>query len=122
MLVGKEHRVDVIDRGVNQLLAQVRRGVDQNPCDALLRRQFSEQRAAAAAVFRIVRIACAPTKRRPRHPSRRSAAKNFQGQRHAAASAGTLLNRRKKFSDVCRDTSSSATPRVFASTFAVSTT
>ena len=38
------------------------------------------------------------------------------------AGRGTLPNRRKKFSEVWRAISSSATPRVSAKTFAVSTT
>ena len=34
MLVGQEHGVDMIDVGVDQLLAQVRRGIDQDARDA----------------------------------------------------------------------------------------
>ena len=123
MLVGEKHRVDVIDIGVDQLLAQIRRGIDHDPRGAAFRRPLDQQGAAAAAVFRIARIAGAPAQRRPRHAGRRSAAENGQRQRHAAAFAGgTLLNRRKKFSVVWRDISSSETPRVSASTFAISTT
>jgi hypothetical protein len=40
----------------------------------------------------------------------------------ALTDGGTLLNSRKKFSDVCRAISSKETPRVSAKTFAVSTT
>ena len=40
----------------------------------------------------------------------------------AGAERGTFANRRKKFAEVCRAISSNDTPRVSASTFAVSTT
>ena len=123
MLVGQEHRVEVIDFGVDQLLAQIRRGVDHDARDALARRALDQQRAAAAAVFGIVGIAAAPAERRARHAGGRAAAEDRQRQRHAAAfAAGTLENRRKKFSVVCREISSSDTPRVSASTLATSTT
>ena len=85
MLVGEKHRVDMIDLGIDQLLAQIGRGVDHDPRRALRRRPFDQQRTAAAAVFRIVGIACAPAERGPRHAGRRSAAENGQRQRHAVA-------------------------------------
>jgi len=46
MLVGEEHRVDMIDLGVDQLLAQVGRGVDQDSRDSAFpeRSTSSEQR------------------------------------------------------------------------------
>src|SRR6185312_8576885 len=83
-----------------------------------------QQRAAPPAVFRIVRIAGAPSQRDARHTHRRPAAEDGESQAHAASGrfVGTLLNRRKKFSVVCRAISSSETPRVSASTLAVSTT
>ena len=123
MLMGQEHRVDVIDVGVDQLLAQIGRGVDHDPRHAVIPCALGEQRAAAAAVFRIVGIARAPTERGTRNAGRGSAAENCQGQRHAISFAGgTLENRRKKFSVVCREIRSSETPRVSASTLAISTT
>ncbi len=101
MLMGEKHRIDVIDLGVDQLLAQIGRGVDHDPGDAAIRCPFGEQRAAAAAVFGIGGIAGAPAERGTRHAGGGAAAENGQGQRHAmAAGGGTLLNRRKKFSVV----------------------
>ncbi len=123
VLVGQKHRVDVVDMGVDQLLAQIGRGVDQDPRHAAIGSPLGQQRAAAAAVFRIVGIAGAPAERRTRNAGRGSAAEDRQRQRHAVASAGgTLLNSRKKFSVVWREISSSETPRVSASTLATSTT
>ena len=87
MLMGQEHRVDVVDVGVDQLLAQIGRGIDHDPRDAVIRCPLGEQRTAAAAVFRIVGIACAPAQRRTRNAGGGSAAENGQGQRHATASA-----------------------------------
>ena len=97
-------------------------GVSVSPVP-LARPPFHQQRAAAAAVLRVVRIAAAPAERRTRHAGGGAAAEDRQRQRHAAAfAAGTLENRRKKFSVVCREISSKVTPRVSASTLATSTT
>src|SRR5438105_2253937 len=73
---------------------------------------------------RIFRIARAPAGAGPRHAAGRAAAEDREGQTHAAAAAarGTLANRRKKFSVVCRQSSSNVTPRTSASTLATSTT
>src|SRR5579871_2420107 len=123
MLVGEENRVEVIDLGIDQLLAQVGRGIDQNPRRTAVGCLFDQERAAAPAVFRVVWIAGAPAERRPRHAGRRSAAEDRQFERHAAPTPdGTLLKSRKKFSVVCREICSSETPRASASTFATSTT
>ena len=123
VLMGQVHRVDVIDLGVDQLLAQVGRGVDHDPRGAVRARALDQQRAAAAAVLRIVGIAGAPAERRARYAGGGAAAEDRQRHRHAAAfGAGTFENSRKKFSVVCREISSSETPRVSASTFATSTT
>src|ERR1700722_2389935 len=123
MLMGQEHRVDVIDLGVDQLLAQVGRGVDHDPRHALIGGPLGEQRAAAAAIFRVGGIARPPPERRTGNTGRGPAAEDRQPHRHAAAfGAGTLSNRRKKFSVVWREISSSETPRASASTFATSTT
>ena len=103
VLMGQKHRVDVIDIGVDQLLAQIGRGIDHDPGDAALARSrsaSSEQRRRR--FFGLVGIAGAPAQRRTRHAGRGSAAEDGQRQRHAAAfGAGTLLNSRKKFSVVC---------------------
>src|SRR5207237_3262075 len=97
--------------------------IDHDPCGAVGARALDQQRAAAAAVFWIVGIAGAPAERRARHACRGAAAEDCQRHRHATAfGAGTLENRRKKFSVVCREISSRETARVAASTFATSTT
>ena len=123
VLVGQEHRIDVIDMGIDQLLAQIWRGIDHDPRNASIARTLDQQRTATSAVLRIFGVAGAPAQRRPRNAGRRSAAKDRKIKRHAVAfGAGTLLNRRKKFSVVCREISSSVTPRASASTLAISTT
>src|SRR5215468_3256315 len=120
VLMGEEHRVEVIDLGADELLAQVRRGIDHDTGDAVSRSALRQQRAAEAAVLRVVGIAAAPAECRARYAGGRAAAEDRQRQRHAVA--GTLENRRKKFSVVCREISSRPTPRVSASTLATSTT
>src|SRR3981081_2274122 len=123
MLMGQKHRVDVIDVSVNQLLAQIGRGIDHDSRDPVVRCPLGEQRATAAAVFRIVGIACPPTERGTRNAGRGSAAENCQGQCHSiSCGGGTWLNRRKKSAVVGREISSKETPRVSASTLAISTT
>src|SRR6267142_1638339 len=115
--------IDVIDTGVDQLFAQVGRGIDHDPRDPAIASPLDEQRATAAAVFRIIGIAGAPAERGTRHAGRGSATEDCQRQRHAVASAGgTFENSRKKFSVVWREISSNETPRVSASTLATSTT
>ena len=67
MLVGVEDAVEPIDLGVEELLAQLGRRVDQHPREpAAVAAPLNEQRGAPAAVLRIVRIAHAPAQRRPR--------------------------------------------------------
>jgi hypothetical protein len=64
VLMGQKHRVDVIDIGVDQLLAQIGRSVDHDPRYTIIAGPFREQRAAASAVFRIVGITGSPAERR----------------------------------------------------------
>src|SRR5690606_23703671 len=117
-----EHGIEPVHVGIEQLLAQVRRRVDKDPGDATLARLLHQDRAAAPPVPGIVRIAGAPAQRRSGYPARRAAAEDRDGQAHATASRGTFENRRKKFSVVCRATSSGDTPCTSARTFAVSVT
>ena len=77
MLMGVEHAVEPVDVGIEQLLAQIGRGVDQDAGDARQRIvPLDQKRAAPAAVFRIVGIAGAPAQRRPRHAAGGAAAEN----------------------------------------------
>ena len=75
MVVGPDHRVDVADIGVEQLLAQVGAGVDQDP---RRRRGSTRIETRAAAVARLGRVAVAPVIADPRHAGRRAAAEHPQ--------------------------------------------
>src|SRR5262245_9761474 len=65
MFVGEEHGVEPIDAGVEQLLAQVRRGIDQHAGDAVAGAALHQERRAPAAILWIVGIAHAPAERGP---------------------------------------------------------
>src|SRR4051812_49934938 len=69
MLMGIEHGVDPIDVSVEQLLAEIRRRVDQDASDASAGAALDQKRGAAPAVLRIVWIAVAPAECRARHPA-----------------------------------------------------
>ena len=98
MVVGPDHRVDVGDVGVEQLVAQVGPGVDEDP--RLLR--VDQDRDAAAGVPRLGGIALAPVVADPRDARGRAAAEDrtfirrpceqgaeICGRRSARASTGT---------------------------------
>ncbi len=125
VLVGHQHAVEPVDLGVEQLLAQVRRGVDQHPGAAVERLVGSTSSEVRRRRFFGLLGSQAPQPSAGRgtpidDPQPRMVKRN----RHAAAARGrgTLLNSRKKFSVVWRAISSGETPRVSASTLAVSTT
>src|SRR5205807_1971757 len=136
VLVGEQHRVEPVHLGIEQLLAQVRRGIDQDPGNACAVAPFYQQRGAPAPVPGIARIAGAPTQCRARNAAGGTRAEDGDARGHgartqagaeclsssAAACGGTLRNRRKKLSLVWRAMVSSDTPRASASTLAVSTT
>src|SRR5262245_4111341 len=137
VLVGEEHRVKPVHLGVEKLLAQIRRGIDQNTGDAGPIAPLHQQRRAPAAVSGVARIARAPAQRGARNATRGTGAEDREARRHAArrqaragwgslsapaACGGTLRKRRKKFSLVWRAISSGDIPRVSARTLAVSTT
>src|SRR5215475_6317523 len=125
MFMSIEHRVEVIDAGIEQLFAQVRRGIDQHAGLAAVRgRAIDQDRAPPPSVLGITGIASAPPGPRPRHAAGKAASQNGDRKHHAAAAemCGTLLKRRKKFSVVWRAIWSNETPRTLASTFAVSVT
>src|SRR4051812_3535608 len=124
VLVAVEHGIDPIDIGVDELVAEIRSGIDQHARDAVCTAPLDQQRAAPPPVLRVAGIACAPAGAGPRHAARGAAAENREGQAHAAAAAGrgTLENNLKKFSVVWRAISSGVTPRTSASTLATSDT
>src|SRR5262249_36768414 len=65
MFVRVEHGISPIDLGVEQLFAQVRRGIDQHAGDAIAVAALDQKRRPPAAVLRIVGIAYAPAERGP---------------------------------------------------------
>ena len=67
VLMGIEHRVDPIDVSVEQLLAQIRRGIDQDAGHARAGAPLDQERGAATAVLGIIWIAVTPTERWTRH-------------------------------------------------------
>src|SRR5262249_60304510 len=81
---------------------------------------------AAPAILGVGGMAFAPAERRAWVAAGGAAAKDREAAAHAAAAAapgrGTLRNRRKKLSVVCRASSSKETALVSARTLAVSTT
>ena len=127
MVMGVEHAVEPTDSDVEQLLAKVRRGVDQHIGRALAAFLLHQHRAAPPAVLRVCRIARAPDIADTGHAAGRAAAEDGELERHAedgieAAERGTFLNRRKKLSVVAAAISASLTPRTAASRAAVCTT
>ena len=117
MVVGVEHAVEQADAGVEQLIAAVRRRVDQHVRRPLSALALHEQRAAPPPVLRIggsqapqtlPMRGTPPDVPQPRIVTfklmRRFAARSRRGR-------GTFLNRRKKFSLVVRAMSASLTPR-----------
>ncbi len=66
VLVGVEDRIQPVDLGRQQLLAQVGRRIDQDAGHAAAFAALDQQRGAAAAVLGIAGIADAPAERRPR--------------------------------------------------------
>src|SRR4029450_17026 len=108
--------------GLEKLLAQVGRGIDQHSGDAGPVPPLNQKRGAPAAIFGIARIAVAA--RRPRIVKLAvmvPCAQAYAERLSVPASApcgGTLRNRRKKFSLVCRAIISSETPRTSARTLA----
>src|SRR4051812_35075715 len=124
MRVREQHAIQVVDFRIQELLANVGRGINQNARRSAGPAALDQQRAAPPAVLRIVRIAGAPAAAQSRHTGRRTTAQNDEPQAHATASTGcgTLANSRKKFAVVWAAIASRERPRVRASTAAVSTT
>ncbi len=67
VVVGIEHAIDPTCARVKQLLAKVRRGIDQDRGLTARAVAFDQQRAAPAPILRILGIACTPMIADPRH-------------------------------------------------------
>ena len=83
MVVGVEHAVEPADAGIEQLLAEIRRAVDQHIGRALGAFPLHENRAAPPPVLRICRIARAPDIADTGHAAGRAAAEDGELERHA---------------------------------------
>ena len=122
----KSTRVEPLHVGVEQLLAQIRRGVDEHAgLAAGLAAALDQHRAAPAPVLRIggsqAPQPCATRGTPPDEPQPRMV--NVSVMRRPGSRAAPCANRRKKLSVVCaRDLASARRPRICASTLAVSTT
>src|SRR5260370_25754068 len=107
MVVGPQHGIDALDVGVEELGSDIRRGIDQQRLAPLL----DQDRAAAAAIARVVGIGGAPLAlpvlaTRPRHTARGAAAQD--GYAHFRRSA--FAKSRKKLSVVAASNSAMPTP------------
>src|SRR5829696_8687706 len=71
--------------GLEELFAQVRRGIDQDGGRPALSRALDEDGTAPAAVLRVVGIAGAPAGADAGHAARRAASQDGDGQGHATA-------------------------------------
>ena len=93
VVVRKQDAIEFCNIRAEKLLAQVGRSVDENGRSAARTNAFYKQRAAAATIFRIVRIALAPALADARYAAGGAAAKNGELHRHAVA-VGTFENKR----------------------------
>ena len=124
MVMGEEHAVEPPHADVEQLLAEIWRGVDKHIGRPLGTFLLHEHGAAPPPVLRICRIARAPDIADTGYAAGCAAAEDGELERHAgdgidAADRGTFLNRRKKLSVVAAAISASVTPRTSASRLAV---
>src|SRR5882757_3522262 len=120
MVVRPDHGVDPLDTCVNQLLAQVGRGVDQDGFALVL----DEDGTAAAAVAAVLRVGGTPfgsaLAARPGDARRDTAAQDGYAHSWRSASARfALVNSRKKLSVVADSSSAMPTPLSSATLAAV---
>ena len=116
MFMRDQHAVEPVDLGVEQLLAQVRRAVDQHarawPAGRSSRSTSSEQRRRRFfGLFGSQAPQPSATRGTPIDEPQPRMVK-VRLMRRPPRLRGTLLNSRKKFSVVCRAISSAETPRV----------
>jgi hypothetical protein len=83
MFMGEEHPVEPIDLGLEELLAQVRRGIDQHAGDAGSLPPFHQERRPPPTVLGIAGITRPPAERRTRDATRGAAAEDREPHGHA---------------------------------------
>lgn len=101
--MGIDHRIEPPDACVQQLAAHVGGGVDQDGGRACLRHPLHKDRAAAAGVLGLIRVASAPVAADPRNPAGGAAAQYGHpqvGHQRAGSQAAAFAKRRSKFSCV----------------------
>ncbi|OIQ73337.1 hypothetical protein GALL_450290 [mine drainage metagenome] len=121
--MGVNHCVQFADARVKQLVAHVGRGVDQHAGGARVGVTLDQQRAAAAAVFRVGRVASAPIAANAGHAAGGAATEDGEaeiGHQAAALHWAALANRRLKLAVVCAAKSSRDRPNRSAPVLAVS--
>ena len=116
--------VNPLDAGLDQLLAEIRRGVDEDRGRLSAAEALDQRRAASAAVLRVGRIAGAPSLPDPRHAGGRAAAEDGQTKGHRArppadCSLGKTLS---VLARVAAASASGSSPSASATTCAVETT
>jgi hypothetical protein len=82
MFMSEQDAIELCDIDVEKLFAEIGRSIDQYSCAALWSDPLDQQRAAAATVFRIIRITIPPALAYARHSRRRAAAKNSENHGH----------------------------------------
>src|SRR5208337_739299 len=112
--VGDQYGIDVLDVGLDQLLAQIRSRIDERGRDAVRADAFDERGRAAAAVARIGRVARAPPLLDAGNARRGAAAED--GQAKAQGEAPPRSSFRKTRSVLARVAAASASGAIpFAS-------
>mmetsp|Transcript_6994 Transcript_6994/g.11294 ORF Transcript_6994/g.11294 Transcript_6994/m.11294 type:complete len:278 (+) Transcript_6994:98-931(+) len=102
--MGIDHPVKPSDALIQQLVAQVRRGVDQDARFAARTCALHQKGTALPPVLGIARIAIPPMSAQSRHPTRGAAAQDREGQRVSHGTTvypAALENKRSKFFWVC---------------------
>ena len=113
MGMAHEDAIKTLHASVDQLLAQIGRGVHEDRGRATGSVAFEQHRAAAATVLRVRRIARAPSFRNPRHAAGRATAQDRQSQRQCddPVGGGSLEKKLKVLARVAAASDSSFIPR-----------
>ncbi len=76
MRVGVGHGIQRANFSIQELIAQIRRGIDKHARRALFANALDQHRTTATCVFGIGGIAIAPMSAKARHTTRRAATKD----------------------------------------------